>query len=92
MTMHTGFSVRRLHIAVAGACAALTVVSLLLVPAAATAGTVTKFASVLAENHAHHKAYLFFADRVKELTGGEMVDFCVEAVGKRYRIEARPSA
>ncbi|MFA5028835.1 MAG: TRAP transporter substrate-binding protein [Candidatus Methylomirabilota bacterium] len=41
--------------------------------AAASAGTVTKFASVLAENHAHHKAYLFFADRVKELTGGKLV-------------------
>src|SRR5512137_710770 len=73
MTMHTGFSVRRLHIAVAGACAALIAFSLLLVPAPATAGTVTKFASVLAENHAHHKSYLFFADRVKELTGGKLV-------------------
>jgi len=41
--------------------------------AAASAGTVTKFASVLAENHAHHKSYLFFADRVKELTGGKLV-------------------
>jgi len=41
--------------------------------ASASAGTVTKFASVLAENHAHHKAYLFFADRVKELTGGKLV-------------------
>ncbi len=35
--------------------------------------TVTKFASVLAENHAHHKSYQFFADRVKELTGGKLV-------------------
>jgi len=40
---------------------------------AASAGTVTKFASVLAENHAHHKAYLFFADRVKELTAGKLI-------------------
>jgi len=65
MTMHTGFSVRRLHTAVAGVCAALIVVSVLLVPAPATAGTVTKFAVRSGREHAHHKAYLFFADRVK---------------------------
>lgn len=42
--------------------------------AAAPAGvTVTKFASVLAETHAHHKAYVFFADRVKELTHGKLI-------------------
>src|SRR5512138_858547 len=47
----------------------------LLAAAPASAGTpvVTKFASVLAENHAHHKSYIFFADRVKELTGGKLV-------------------
>ncbi len=42
-------------------------------PAAPAGVTVTKFASVLAETHAHHKSYLFFADRVKELTGGKLV-------------------
>ena len=34
---------------------------------------VTKFAHVLAETHANHQAYLFFADRVKELTGGKLI-------------------
>jgi tripartite ATP-independent transporter DctP family solute receptor len=34
---------------------------------------VTKFASVLSESHAMHKSYLFFADRVKELTGGKLI-------------------
>lgn len=42
-------------------------------PATPAGATVTKFASVLAENHAHHKSYLFFADRVKELTGGKLI-------------------
>jgi tripartite ATP-independent transporter DctP family solute receptor len=42
-------------------------------PAAPPGAVVTKFASVLAESHAHHKSYLFFADRVKELTGGKLV-------------------
>lgn len=39
----------------------------------ASGPVVTKFASVLAETHAHHKSYVFFADRVKELTGGKLV-------------------
>ena len=42
-------------------------------PAGPAGATVTKFASVLAESHAHHKSYQFFADRVKELTGGKLI-------------------
>ena len=34
---------------------------------------VTKFASVLAESHAMHKSYMYFSDRVKELTGGKLI-------------------
>lgn len=34
---------------------------------------VTKFASVQAEDHAHHKSYLYFADKVKEYTGGKLI-------------------
>ncbi|MCE5283783.1 MAG: TRAP transporter substrate-binding protein [Deltaproteobacteria bacterium] len=34
---------------------------------------VTKFGSVLAENHAHHQSYVYFADRVKELTKGKLI-------------------
>ncbi|MGE5620788.1 MAG: TRAP transporter substrate-binding protein [Sphingomonadaceae bacterium] len=42
--------------------------------AAAPAGTITaKFASVAAEDHPHHKSFVFFADRVKELTNGKLV-------------------
>jgi len=41
--------------------------------AAPAGAVVTKFASVQAEDHAHHKAYLFFANRVKELTGGMLI-------------------
>jgi TRAP-type transport system periplasmic protein len=52
---------------------ALSVPCLALAQSAPAGVTVTKFASVLAENHAHHKSYLFFADRVKELTGGKLV-------------------
>jgi tripartite ATP-independent transporter DctP family solute receptor len=59
-------------------CTALAVtLCALLLSTAASAGqagpVVTKFASVLAENHAHHQSYLFFANRVKELTGGKLV-------------------
>ncbi|MHB0867965.1 MAG: TRAP transporter substrate-binding protein [Chloroflexota bacterium] len=43
-------------------------------PAAAPAGAITaKFASVAAEDHPHHKSFLFFADRVKELTNGKLI-------------------
>lgn len=45
-------------------------------PAAAqpAAGAQTvKLASVLAEDHPQHKAFLFFADRVKELTNGKLI-------------------
>jgi len=52
---------------------ALSVPCLALAQSAPAGVTVTKFASVLAENHAHHKSYLFFADRVKELTGGKLI-------------------
>lgn len=34
---------------------------------------VTKFASVQAEDHAHHKSYLYFADKVKEYTNGKLI-------------------
>ena len=40
----------------------------------AQTGTITtKFAHVLAESHANHKCYLFFADRVKEMTKGKLI-------------------
>jgi len=42
-------------------------------PAPPGGAVVTKFASVLAENHAHHKSYLFFADRVRELSKGKLI-------------------
>jgi TRAP-type C4-dicarboxylate transport system substrate-binding protein len=42
-------------------------------PAPPAGAVVTKFASVLAESHAHHKSYVFFADRVKELTKGKLI-------------------
>ena len=70
----TGF----VHFAILATLAA-TVLSVLALPQlargqSAPAGvTVTKFGSVLAENHAHHKSYQFFADRVKELTGGKLI-------------------
>lgn len=41
-------------------------------PAAAAGAQTVKFASVAAEDHPHHKAFLFFADRVKELTNGKL--------------------
>lgn len=41
--------------------------------AAPQGAVVTKFGSVLAENHAHHQSYVFFADRVKELTKGKLI-------------------
>ncbi|HEX2986838.1 MAG TPA: TRAP transporter substrate-binding protein, partial [Chloroflexota bacterium] len=41
--------------------------------APAAGAVVTKFASVQAEDHAHHLSYLFFAQRVKELTGGKLI-------------------
>jgi tripartite ATP-independent transporter DctP family solute receptor len=73
MTMRMGLRDRRLRFAVAGVLTTFIAVSVFVVPAPANAGTVTKFASVLAESHAHHKSYLFFADRVKELTGGALI-------------------
>ncbi len=42
-------------------------------PAAAAGAQTVKFASVAAEDHPHHKAFLFFADRVKELTNGKLI-------------------
>ncbi len=52
---------------------ALNAPGLAVAQSAPAGATVTKFASVLAENHAHHKSYVFFADRVKELTGGKLI-------------------
>jgi tripartite ATP-independent transporter DctP family solute receptor len=40
---------------------------------AQTGAVVTKFAHVLAENHANHTSYLFFANRVKEMTKGKLI-------------------
>lgn len=42
-------------------------------PAAPAGAVVTKFASVQAEDHAHHKSYLYFADKVKTATGGKLI-------------------
>jgi tripartite ATP-independent transporter DctP family solute receptor len=73
MTMRMGLRDRCLRFAVAGVLTTLIALSMFVGPAPANAGTVTKFASVLAESHAHHKSYVFFADRVKELTGGKII-------------------
>ena len=44
------------------------------IPVWAQTGTITtKFAHVLADTHANHKCYLFFADRLKELTKGKLI-------------------
>ena len=73
MTMRMGLRGRPLRFAVAGLLTTVIALSMFVGPAPANAGTVAKFASVLAESHAHHKSYLFFADRVKELTGGKLI-------------------
>ena len=41
--------------------------------APAAAAQTVKFASVLAEDHPQHKAFLFCADRMKELTNGKVI-------------------
>jgi TRAP-type transport system periplasmic protein len=41
--------------------------------AAPPGAIVTKFAHVLSETHANHYAYLFFAERVKQLTNGKLI-------------------
>ncbi len=40
--------------------------------APASGGAVAKLASVLPEDHPQHKSYLYFADKVKEYTGGKL--------------------
>ena len=75
-TTDYGFFLKHAGLAALGASilvvAALTVASAA-PPAAPPGAVVTKLASVLAESHANHKSYLFFADRVKELTGGKLI-------------------
>jgi TRAP-type transport system periplasmic protein len=70
-------SMRRLSrfvIGIASICLSLLAVQASAGQSAAPAGvTITKFGSVLAESHAHHTSYMFFASRVKELTGGKLV-------------------
>jgi tripartite ATP-independent transporter DctP family solute receptor len=79
MVMRKGTMVCRFHLKCAAFLIALGVLLAGLPSDLAFAGqapagvTVTKFASVLAETHAHHKSYVFFADRVKELTGGKLI-------------------
>lgn len=40
---------------------------------AQTGTVVAKFAHVLADTHANHKCYLFFANKVKEMTNGKLI-------------------
>ena len=75
-TTDYGFFLKRAGLAALGASilvvAALTVVSAA-PPVASPGAVVTKLASVLAESHANHKSYLFFGDRVRELTNGKLI-------------------
>ena len=58
-------------------------------PAAPAAGAkVAKLASVLPEDHPQQKAYLFFADKVKEYTNGALTIqiFANSQLGQRARV------